>query len=293
MVIQGIKYPSDFEAKKAMIEVAKRLNEKGYAIGGDGSLSVRVGPNAIWITVAGADKGALAQDMMVRIDMNGKQMMSANPRQLPDDLTIHLNVYAENSKVQCVTHTYPPMANVMAICGINVESAGFSPAVRAMGSVQVIDASNKDAAAQKVALLCKTENGVLLQNDGCMFWGTTVMEAFHRVEAVEYYAKVTSKLEGRMSVNSYVSNTTPLQTQIKVQNVTVSDADVVKINNLNGVTSIVKPMGKSYESPKPATKPKPATISYTTRNQESNTPVMVKDAVMQEVVRRVMMNLSK
>ena len=41
MVIQGVSYLSDFEAKKAIIETARRLESKGFLTAGDGSLSVR------------------------------------------------------------------------------------------------------------------------------------------------------------------------------------------------------------------------------------------------------------
>ncbi|SFR87511.1 class II aldolase/adducin family protein [Anaeromicropila populeti] len=261
MVIQGVKYSSDFEAKKAIIEASKRLNEKGYAIGGDGSLSVRVGPNAVWITVAGADKCRLAQDMMVRIDLNGKQMMGANQRQLPEDLPVHLKVYGENDKVQGIIHAYPPMVNVMAICGKSIEKAGFSPAVRALGSAQNIQEMNGDSIAQKVALLCKADNGVLLQNDGCMFWGTSVMEAFYRVEAAEYYAKVASELENRV-FPTCENNVLPVE------------------HHLKGVTQVIHPQSKSIEVP-------------IVENQNIEIPLPVKDMVMQEVVKRVMMQMNK
>ena len=47
MVIQGVAYLSDFEAKKAIIEMARRLEAKGLLVAGDGSMSVRVGPQAV------------------------------------------------------------------------------------------------------------------------------------------------------------------------------------------------------------------------------------------------------
>ena len=107
MVIQGVTYLSDFEAKKAIMEMARRLEAKGWLVAGDGSMSVRVGPQAVWVTVAGADKAALTQDMLVRVDMNGKAMLSAKPKPLPEDLPIHLKIYQENENAQCVMHTYP------------------------------------------------------------------------------------------------------------------------------------------------------------------------------------------
>ena len=102
MVIQGVTYLSDFEAKKAIMEMARRLEAKGWLVAGDGSMSVRVGPQAVWVTVAGADKAALTQDMLVRVDMNGKAMLSAKPKPLPEDLPIHLKIYQENENAQCV-----------------------------------------------------------------------------------------------------------------------------------------------------------------------------------------------
>ena len=99
MVIQGVSYLSDFEAKKAIIETARRLEAKGFLTAGDGSLSVRVGPNAVWVTVDGADKAALTQDGMVRVDLNGKANLSAHPKPLGEDLPIHLKIYRENENV--------------------------------------------------------------------------------------------------------------------------------------------------------------------------------------------------
>ena len=130
MVIQGVTYLSDFEAKKAIMEMARRLEAKGWLVAGDGSMSVRVGPQAVWVTVAGADKAALTQDMLVRVDMNGKAMLSAKPKPLPEDLPIHLKIYQENENAQCVMHTYPACAAVMGMQGQTVQPAAFSPAVR-------------------------------------------------------------------------------------------------------------------------------------------------------------------
>ncbi len=109
------------------MEMARRLEAKGWLVAGDGSMSVRVGPQAVWVTVAGADKAALTQDMLVRVDMNGKAMLSAKPKPLPEDLPIHLKIYQENENAQCVMHTYPACAAVMGMQGQTVQPAAFSP----------------------------------------------------------------------------------------------------------------------------------------------------------------------
>lgn len=196
MVIQGVNYPSDFEAKKAMIEIGRRMYEKGSVIAGDGSLSVRVGPNAVWITVADADKGAMKQDSFLRVDMNGRQMPGSRGTRLPEDLAVHLQVYNQNPALRAVLHAYPAGAVALAAKGRGVEPADYTPSVRALGKLDLVQAGNADEAAKAAAMACKTDTGVLLGGDGCVIWGESITEAFHKLEAVEYYARISRMLCG-------------------------------------------------------------------------------------------------
>lgn len=234
MVIQGVTYLSDFEAKKAIIEAARRMEAKGFLVAGDGSLSVRVGPSAVWVTISGADKAALTQDMLVRVDLNGKQMLSARAKPLPEDLPIHLKIYQENDSVQCVLHAYPPCAAIMGLQGQSVQPAAFSPAVRALGRVQLLPGQAAEPQAQAVSLLCRTDKGVLLQNDGCMTWGRTPTEACHLVEALDYYAVVTARL-GSAPVSAPAVPAAPALQPAPVEASPVSTAE------LNGVTELIRP----------------------------------------------------
>ena len=159
MVIQGVSYLSDFEAKKTIIETARRLESRGFMTAGDGSLSVRVGPNAVWITVDGADKAALTQDMLVRVDLNGKANLSARPKPLGDDLPIHLKIYRESENVQCVIHVYPPCAEVLSCQGQGLPAASFSPSVRRLGRMELIAGLTGEALAKTVAAQSRTDKG--------------------------------------------------------------------------------------------------------------------------------------
>ena len=186
MVIQGVHYLSDFEAKKAIIEAARRLESRGFMTAGDGSISVRVGPNAVWVTVDGADKAALTQDMLVRVDLNGKANLSAHPRPLGEDLPIHLKLYRENESVQCVLHAYPPCAAVLSQLGQGLPAAGYSPSVRKLGRVELIAGLTGEALAKTVAAQSRSDKGVLLENDGCVFWAKAPVEACQLAEAMQY-----------------------------------------------------------------------------------------------------------
>jgi L-fuculose-phosphate aldolase len=75
ITIQNVKYMSDFEAKKAIIEIGKRMYMKGFVAANDGNISCKVGPNTIWTTPTGVSKGFMTPDMLVKMDLNGKILM--------------------------------------------------------------------------------------------------------------------------------------------------------------------------------------------------------------------------
>lgn len=190
MVIQGVSYPSDFEAKKQMIEAGKRLDQKGYVIAGEGSISVRVGPNAVWITAEGTVKGELKQENFVRVDLNGKQTPGSRQNRVPEDLALHLRVYEQNPALRCIVHAYPPEGVVLAEQGTELPAADLTPAVRALGAIPVSQQGGEEAVRQ-AALICKTQSGMVIRRDGCVMWGETLREAMCRMETLEYYGKVS------------------------------------------------------------------------------------------------------
>lgn len=196
MVIQGVSYPSDFEAKKQMIEIGRRMDEKAYVIAGEGSLSVRVGPNAVWITAEGAEKGALKQESFIRVDMNGKQSPGSRQTRLPDDLAVHLSVYTQNPALRGILHGYPAGAVAYAALGREVQAADYTPSVRALGKISLIPQGNAEGYAKSAALVCRSDKGILAAGDGCFMWGESLMEAFHKLETLEYYVKVNRLLCG-------------------------------------------------------------------------------------------------
>jgi L-fuculose-phosphate aldolase len=200
MVVQGVKYPSDFEAKKAMIETAARLEAMGCMVAGDGSLSMRVGPNAVWITVDGADKGLLKQDSFIRVDLNGKQMPGSRQVRVPETVKIHLQVYEQNPAIRAIIHAYPISAVALGAAGKSVSPCDATPALRRLGRITLVGgyrAQNIDNAA---AAAGRTDSGVIIANDGCMMWGESLAEAFGRLQALEYYAKL-ARATGTCSIS--------------------------------------------------------------------------------------------
>lgn len=190
MTIQKVKYPSDFEAKKAIIEIGKRMYSKGFVAANDGNISCKVGPNTIWTTPTGVSKGYMTLDMLVKMDINGKVL--AGNRKPSSEVKMHLRVYEENPEVMAVTHAHPPVATSFAIAGISLDKPVLPEAVVQLGSVPVAHYATPGTqeVPDSIAPYCKTHNGVLLANHGALSWGKDVFEAFFRLESIEYYATI-------------------------------------------------------------------------------------------------------
>ena len=196
----SFKYLSDYEAKKQIIAIGKRMYDKGFVASNDGNISCRVGPNTIWTTPTGVSKGFMTPDMLVKMNFDGKVLMGK--LKPSSEVKMHLRVYNENPNVMAVTHAHPPVATSFAIAGISLDRAILPEAVVNLGSVPIAHYATPGSqdVPDSIAPYCNTHNAVLLANHGALSWGKDLTEAYHRLESLEYYATVlmyTGRIIGR------------------------------------------------------------------------------------------------
>lgn len=205
VMVQGEKYMTDFEAKKAILDIGRRMYDKGFVAANDGNISCKTGPRTIWTTPTGVSKGFMTQDMLVKMDLDGKVLMG---RMKPSsEVKMHLRVYRENPELKAVAHAHPPVATSFAIAGISLDSAILTEAVMGLGSIPIARYATPgtEEVPDSIAPFVNTHNGVLLANHGALTWGNDIYQAFYRLESVEYYATVlmyTGNVIGRQNILS-------------------------------------------------------------------------------------------
>jgi len=184
-------YPTDREARELILEVGRRLYQKGFVAANDGNISLLVGPNALWTTPTGVSKGFMAEDGLVKTDLDGVILEgSAKPS---SELKMHLRVYRENPQVRAVVHAHPPISTSFAIAGLPLDRPILPEAVIQLGEVPVAPYAEPGTqeVPDSIAPYCRTHNAVLLANHGALTWGEDLMRAYYRMESLEYYAQVT------------------------------------------------------------------------------------------------------
>lgn len=181
-------YPTDRQAREAILEVGRRMYAKNYVVSNDGNLSCKVGDDSLWTTPTGVSKGYMTEDMLVKTDLEGRVLEgSCRPS---SELKMHLRVYQENPEVRGVVHAHPPMATSFAVAGIPLDQPILAEAVVQLGTVPIAPYAlpGSHEVPDSIAPYCKHCNAVLLANHGALTWGRNLMEAYFRMETLEYYA---------------------------------------------------------------------------------------------------------
>lgn len=228
------KYLSDEEAKNTIIEIGKRMYQKGFVAANDGNISCKVSEDTIWATPTGVSKGYMTPDMLVKMKLNGEILEGTNKPS--SEVKMHIRVYQENPMVNAVTHAHPLVATSFAIAGICLDKAILPEAVVQLGTVPIATYATPGTQGipDSIAPYCNSHNAVLLANHGAISWGENLLEAYYRMESLEYYATIlmyTGNIIGRANVLT--------NKQIE---------ELINIREKLGITSGGNPIGRDIEA---------------------------------------------
>lgn len=184
------KYYSEFEAKKLICEIGRRVYERNFVAANDGNISVKIGPSTILTTPTGVSKGFMTPDMIVKMDLSGKIL--SGKMQPSSEVKMHMRVYLENPEVKAVVHAHPPVATSFAVAGIGLEKPILPEQIVLLGNVPVAPYATPGTqeVPDSIAPYCKNHNAVLLANHGALTWGADLLQAYHRMESLEHSALI-------------------------------------------------------------------------------------------------------
>jgi len=182
---------SDFEIKKEICEIGRRIYQNGFVAANDGNITVKISDNEFWATPTGVSKGYMTPDMLIKVDGNGKVLEGTwKPS---SELKMHLRVYKERPDVRSVVHAHPPTATGFAIAHIPLDKYTMPEAIISLGSVPIAPygTPSTDEIPDAVSKYLQNYDAVLLENHGALTVGADLMTAYFKMESLEFYAKLT------------------------------------------------------------------------------------------------------
>lgn len=182
-----------------IVEVGRRLWQRGFVASNDGNVTVRLDGDRIMTTPTAVSKGFMTPDMMVVTDLAGKKL--AGERNASSELKMHLEVYRTRPDARAVVHAHPPTATGFAVAGIPLDRAVLAEVITTLGSIPIAEYAtpSTDELPAACSKYLKAHDGLLLANHGALTLGGDLLTAYHRMETIEHFAKIslTARLLGR------------------------------------------------------------------------------------------------
>lgn len=182
---------SEQQLREQIVEAGKRLKERFFVAANDGNISARLPGGRFLITPTGVNKGDLDADMLLTVDGEGNVL--SGDLKPTSEMKMHLAVYRQRSDVQALVHAHPPTATGFATSRIRLDQDVILPeVVFGMGRIGFSEygTPTTEQVPEAVSREIADCDALLLANHGALTVGTSVMQAYYRMETLEMYARI-------------------------------------------------------------------------------------------------------
>jgi L-fuculose-phosphate aldolase len=182
---------SEREHRKDIVEIGRRMWEKGFVVATDGNISVKMADDRILTTPSGVSKGHMRPEEMVVLNSSGVKISGEkNPS---SEFRLHLAVYAERPDVFAVIHAHPPVATAFTIAGISLAQCVIPEVVFTLGSIPTTEYATPttDEGPKVIRKLIHDHDALILDRHGTVTVGPDIFDAYKKLEKVEHAAEVT------------------------------------------------------------------------------------------------------
>lgn len=186
---------NEFEIKKMMCEVGRRVYNRNMVAANDGNFSVKLNDDEFLCTPTGVSKGFMTPEFICKVNRKG-EVIQANAGFRPSsEIKMHMRVYEKRPDVGSVVHAHPTFATSFAIAGIPLDRPIMPEAVIALGSVPISEygTPSTNEIPDNLEKYLPNYDAVLLENHGALTWSTDLMSAYMKMESLEFYAELFYK----------------------------------------------------------------------------------------------------
>ena len=176
--------------RKEIVEVCKLMANKNLVAGTEGNVSARDQNGNIFMTPSGFNKGDISEDMLVELDIEGNVI--SGDLKPTSEKHMHLGFYKKRSKAMGVVHGHPIYMTAFAASGEDLPDKILPELVALIGKIVTVpyDTPSSIKLANVLEPFVTKHNVFVLQNHGAAAVGTSVRDAYHRLQVSEAYANI-------------------------------------------------------------------------------------------------------
>ena len=183
---------NEYEIKKQICEIGKRIYDRGMVAANDGNISVKINDNEFLCTPTGVSKHCDTKVDNILFDKEGNVLEANGSFKPSSEIKMHMRVYKHRPDVKSVVHAHPIYATSFAIAGIPLTQPIMPEAVIALGCVPIAEygTPSTNEIPDAVEKYLPHFDAVLLANHGALAFSDSLLAAYHKMESLEFYAQL-------------------------------------------------------------------------------------------------------
>jgi L-fuculose-phosphate aldolase len=182
---------NEFEIKRQMCEIGRRMYERGFVAANDGNISYRLGKGRYLCTPTLVSKGFLKPSDIAAVDDTGRQL--EGPLARTSEIMLHLEIYHALPDINAVCHAHPPHATAFAVAGMEVPCCIMPEVEIFIGQVPIAEydtPGSKSFAETILPHLRNKANTIILANHGAVACDKTLEQAYFHLETLDMYCRI-------------------------------------------------------------------------------------------------------
>lgn len=183
---------SELDIKKEMCEIGKRVYDRGMVASNDGNFSVKLSDNEYLCTPTGVSKGFMTPEYICKVDARGNVLEANEGFRPSSEVKMHMRIYEKRPDIKAVVHAHPLYATTFAIAGKPLMEPIMPEAVIFLGGVPLAKYGTPSTMEipDAVEEFLDDYDAVLLENHGALTYSDSLLNAYHKMESVEFYARL-------------------------------------------------------------------------------------------------------
>jgi L-fuculose-phosphate aldolase len=185
-----------------LVAIMNRIYHNGMTTLSGGNLSIKDDNGDIWITPSGIDKGNLTAKDMIRVTAEGAIQ---GPHKPSSELPFHRAIYQLRPDLNAIVHAHPPALVSFSIVRQVPDTRIIPQANRVCGPVGYAPYAlpGSEALGKNIAAtFAEGYNIVILENHGMAAAGATLLDAFHRLETLDFCARILIRARTLGQINT-------------------------------------------------------------------------------------------
>lgn len=174
-----------------MVDVCRRLYDRGYVVGTSGNVSVLLEANRFLVTPRDLRKGDVGvADLVVCDTASGKRV--AGILRPTSELAVHHKILMERQDVRAIIHAHPHYCIACSLCEIPLNEVALPELTEYVGEIAIVpyERSGTKELAERIEPYLVKGNCFILEHHGVIVVGKSLDEAFNRLEQMEFIARI-------------------------------------------------------------------------------------------------------